>query len=79
MKSTRTNKDINLIKQKYLQLNGKSLEQDLSSDLSGDLQTVILTLASAFRSENPTPNQAQCLQKADQLYKAGEKRLGTDE
>ena len=77
--STRTNKDINLIKQKYLQLNGKSLEQDLSSDLSGDLQTVMLTLVSAFRSENPTPNQAQCQQKADQLYKAGEKRLGTDE
>jgi len=77
--ATRSNKDINLIKQKYLQLYGKTLEQDLSSDLSGDLKTVMLTLASAFRSENPQPNQAECEQKVERLYKAGEKRMGTDE
>ena len=76
---TRSNKDINLIKQKYLELYGKTLEQDLASDLSGDLKTVMLTLASAFRSENPNPDPAQCQQKADRLYKAGEKRMGTDE
>ena len=77
--STRTNKDINLIKQKYIQIYGKTLEEDLASDLSGDLKTVMLTLASAFRSENVNPNQAECQQKADQLYKSGEKRVGTDE
>ena len=77
--ATRSNKDITLIKQKYLQMYGKPLEQDLSSDLSGDLKTVMLTLASAFRSENPNPNQTECQKKADQLFKAGEKRLGTDE
>ena len=77
--STRTNKDINLIKKRYIQMYGKTLEEDLSSDLSGDLKTVMLTLSSAFRSENLNPNQAECQQKADQLYKAGEKRLGTDE
>ena len=77
--ATRSNSDITLIKQKYLQMYGKTLEQDLSSDLSGDLKTVMLTLASGFRSENPNPNQAECQEKADRLYKAGEKRLGTDE
>ena len=77
--ATRSNKDITSIKQKYLQMYGKPLEQDLASDLSGDLKTVMLTLASAFRSENANPNQAECQKKADQLFKAGEKRLGTDE
>ena len=50
--STRSNKVIGLIKKRYLELYGRTLEQDLSSDLSGDLRTVMLTLASAFRSEN---------------------------
>jgi annexin A7/11 len=77
--ATRSNKDITSIKQKYLQMYGKPLEQDLASDLSGDLKTVMLTLSSAFRSENANPNQAECQKKADQLFKAGEKRLGTDE
>jgi annexin A7/11 len=77
--ATRTNNDINLIKKRYLEMYNKTLEQDLSSDLSGDLKTVMLTLASAFRSQNGNPNQAECQQKADELYKAGEKRMGTDE
>ena len=77
--ATRPNYYINDIKQKYLKLYGKTLEQDLSSDLSGDLKKVMLTLSSAFRSENINPNEADCLDKAEQLYKAGEKRLGTNE
>ena len=77
--ATRPNYYINDIKKKYLQLYGKSLEQDLISELSGDLKTVMLTLASAFRSQNPMPNQAECQTKAEKLYKAGEKRLGTYE
>jgi len=77
--ATRSNYYISQIKKKYLELYGKSLEQELSSELSGDLKTVMLTLASAFRSENPMPNQAECQAKAEKLYKAGEKRLGTDE
>ena len=77
--STRSNKVITLIKKRYIELYGKTLEQDLSSDLSGDLKTVMLTLASGFRSENSCPNQAECEQKAEKLYKAGENRAGTDE
>jgi annexin A7/11 len=76
---TRTNKEINEIKQKYARLYSKSLDQQLSSELSGDLKKVMLTLASATRSENPNPDKGECLDKADRLYKAGEKRLGTDE
>ena len=57
----------------------KTLEEDLAGDLSGDLKTVMMTLSSGFRSENLIPNQAECESKVEQLYKAGEKRLGTDE
>ena len=35
---------------------GDNLEQELASELSGDLKKVMLTLASAFRSENPNPD-----------------------
>ena len=77
--ATRNNTDINSIKQKYIQLYGKTLEEDLSSELSGDLKTVMLTLSSGCRSQNLNPSQSECKSKADQLYKAGEKRLGTDE
>ena len=77
--ATRPNYYINEIKRKYLKMHGKSLEQDLTSDLSGDLKKVMLTLASAFRSENQNPDRAECHDKAEQLYKAGEKRLGTNE
>ena len=77
--ATRPNYYINEIKKKYQIMHGKSLAEDLSSDLSGDLKKVMLTLASAFRSENPNPDRAECNDKAEQLYKAGEKRLGTNE
>ena len=77
--ATRSNEYITKMKKRYLEMYGKTLEQDLMGDLSGDLKTVMLTLASAFRSENLIPNQAQCQEKAEKLYKAGEKRLGTDE
>ena len=77
--STRNNQYISLIKQRYQELFGKSLESELSSELSGDLKKVMLTLSSGTRSENLHPNEAECEAKAEKLYKAGEKRWGTDE
>ena len=77
--ATRPNYYINQIKQRYAILYGKALESHLSSELSGDLKKVMLTLASATRSENPTADITDCTNKVDRLYKAGEKRLGTDE
>jgi annexin A7/11 len=77
--ATRSNEYINQMKKRYLEMYGKTLEQDLTGDLSGDLKTVMMTLASAFRSENLIPNPTDCQEKAEKLYKAGEKRLGTDE
>ena len=38
-----------------------------------------MTLLTASRSENPDANITDCTEKVDRLYKAGEKRWGTDE
>ena len=77
--ATRPNYYINQIKDRYKVLYKKTLEQELSSELSGDLKKVMLTLASALRSTNVNADQNDCNNKVEQLYKAGEKRLGTDE
>jgi len=77
--STRNNQYISLIKQRYQELYKKSLEHELSSELSGDLKKVMLTLSSGTRSENLNPKKEECEAIAEKLYKAGEKRWGTDE
>jgi annexin A7/11 len=77
--STRPNYYINQIKQKYQMLYNKSLEQRLNQELSGDLKKVMLTLISGRRGENQMPNQNDCMNKAQQLYKAGEGKIGTNE
>ena len=77
--ASRPNYYINQIKQKYRLLYSKTLEEHLSSELSGDLKKVMLTLTSAFRSTNTNADITDCTNKVEQLYKAGEKRLGTDE
>ena len=77
--STRPNYYINQIKQKYEILYKKSLEQRISQELSGDLKKVMLTLLNGRRGENQMPNQNDCMNKAQQLYKAGEGKIGTNE
>ena len=77
--TTRNNQYISLIKKRYQEIYGKSLESELSSELSGDLKKVMLTLSSGTRSENLNPKAEECEVLAEKLYKAGEKRWGTDE
>ena len=76
---TRSKSYINQIKEKYIKLFGKSLYEELSSKLSGDIKTVILTIFLGARSENKNPDKKDCEEKADQLYSAGEKIIGTNE
>ena len=75
---THSNYYINQLKERYLQLFGKNLEQVLSKELNGDLKNIILTLCAAKRSENNNPNGKECEEKAEKLYKIGKKN-GTDE
>ena len=62
-------------KEKY----NRDLEKDVKSETSGTLRKLLIALLQCSRSTNTTPNQAQCAQIAQEIYGAGEKKLGTDE
>lgn len=49
------------------------------SETSGNLRKILTSLLQCQRSENSVPNDAECRQVAEELYKAGEAKLGTDE
>ena len=62
-------------KEKY----NRDLENDVKSETSGTLRKLLIALLQCSRSTNTTPNQAQCAQIAQEIYTAGEKKVGTDE
>ena len=62
-------------KEKY----NRDLEKDVKSETSGTLRKLLIALLQCSRSVNTNPNQAQCAQIAQEIYQAGEKKLGTDE
>ena len=70
---------IQQLHKKYREIFGKELVSDIMNDLGGDLRKVILAIVQGARSENLSPNQDVCRKKAEDLFKAGENRLGTDE
>lgn len=59
---------------------GHSLEKDVSGDTSGDFKALLLAVLECKR-QDPTTHVNPLLAEADAkaLYKAGEKRMGTDE
>ena len=70
---------IQQLHKKYREIFGKELVSDIMNDLGGDLRKVILAIVQGARSENLSPNQDVCRKKAEDLFKAGENRLGTNE
>ena len=77
--SSRSNKDVIALRDAYKRLYEKDLEQDISGDTSGDFQRLLISLLTGGRSENEPVDPQRAAQDAQVLYKAGEKRLGTDE
>ncbi|XP_076063063.1 annexin B9-like [Oratosquilla oratoria] len=66
------------IKNAYYHLYHKKLEQDIMGDTSGDFKRLLVSMCAGGRDEhNCDPNLAPTL--AQQLYKAGEAKMGTDE
>ena len=57
----------------------RNLENDVKSETTGTLRTLLVSLLQCSRGTNPNPNPAQCAQIANEIYKAGEGKLGTDE
>jgi len=59
---------------------GKSLEDWVTKDTSGDYRKYLLALVAGNREDNSLPlDQERIARDADALYKAGEAKLGTDE
>ena len=64
---------------KFKEKFNRDLEADVKSETSGTLRKLLIALLQCSRSVNTNPNQAQCAQIAQEIYQAGEKKLGTDE
>ncbi|XAR65127.1 hypothetical protein NMG60_11009106 [Bertholletia excelsa] len=76
---SRTPSMIQQMKQVYHALFGVYLEHDIESRSSGDHKKLLLAYVGTPRCEGPEVDRVMVENDAKILYKAGEKRLGTDE
>ena len=67
------------IKDKFNEKYKRDLEADVKSETSGTLRKLLIALLQCNRSTNTMHDPAQCAAIADEIYKAGEAKLGTDE
>ncbi|KAL3340449.1 hypothetical protein AABB24_028872 [Solanum stoloniferum] len=76
---SRTPSQIVHFKQLYHSMNGIYLEHDIELHASGDHKKLLLAYVTTMRYEGPEVDRASVDHDAKALYKAGEKKLGTDE
>ncbi|KAJ6812724.1 annexin D5 [Iris pallida] len=76
---SRTPTQIQIIKQTYLAKFGAYLEHDIQYQTSGDHQKLLLSFIGIVRYEGLEVDPTIVAKDAKDLYKAGEKKLGTDE
>uniref|UniRef100_A0AC35TTD8 Annexin n=1 Tax=Rhabditophanes sp. KR3021 TaxID=114890 RepID=A0AC35TTD8_9BILA len=76
---TRTRAQIAELKMVYKNLYKTELERDLIGDTSSWFQRILVALCAGNRDESGFTDPLKANQDARNLYKAGEKRLGTDE
>ena len=67
------------IKQKFKEKYGKDLISEVKSETSGDYKTTLIALLETERSNNKNPDLDKCKEIAEELYKAGEGIIGTNE
>ncbi|CAI5446737.1 unnamed protein product [Caenorhabditis angaria] len=77
--TSRTNQQIQEIKQAYQALYRRDLERDLIGETSGHFKRLLISLCAGGRDESNYVDGLRANQDARKLYQAGEKRLGTDE
>ena len=70
---------INQIKEKFQEKYGKDLVAEIKSETSGDYQKIVLKLLEGDRAQDGKADVEKCSGIADELYKAGEGKIGTDE
>ncbi|KAL3502122.1 hypothetical protein ACH5RR_036571 [Cinchona calisaya] len=76
---SRTSSQIQHVKQIYYSLFGCYMEHDIEHQASGDHKKLLLAYITTSRYEGPEIDRAMVEHDAKALYKAGEKKLGTDE
>ncbi|KAK7314688.1 hypothetical protein VNO77_33215 [Canavalia gladiata] len=77
---SRTPSQLQYLKQIYYSMFGVYLEQDIQTNINpGDHQKILLAYISTPRQEGLQVNREIAQKDAKVLYKAGEKKLGTDE
>ncbi|XP_009779852.1 annexin D5-like [Nicotiana tabacum] len=76
---SRTPSQIQYFKQLYHSMFGVYLEQDIEFQAYDDHKQLLLAYARTMRYEGPEVDRASVEHDAKALYKAGEKKLGTDE
>lgn len=77
--ASRSNRQIKALSEAYLAETGRSMIDDLRSEVSGDYGKALLILAEGKRDESVTVDSAKAKADAKALYEAGEKKWGTDE
>ena len=75
----RTPKRLEQIKVKYQEKYGENLIEKLKKETSGGYQKIIINLLEGNRNQNDKPDLETCSNIADEIYKAGEGNIGTNE
>ena len=70
---------LNKVKEKFKEKYNKDLIPEIKSETSGDFQKCVLLLLEKARNKNSSPDLETCQKIAEELYNAGEKKIGTDE
>lgn len=76
---TNTNAEIKEIKECYKEMWQRDLEKDIVSETSGHFKRLLVAAVQGNRNETTKVDMAKAKKEAEDLYKAGEKRWGTDE
>ncbi|CAE45742.1 Annexin [Caenorhabditis elegans] len=77
--TSRTNAQIQQVRDAYKMLFKKDLERDLIGETSGHFKRLLVSLCAGGRDESSQTDGLRANQDARRLLQAGEKRLGTDE
>lgn len=76
---SRSNAEIQKIKEEYKTYYKRDLEKDCVSETSGHFKRLLVSMCQANRDESGTVDLAKAQKEAQDLYQAGEKKWGTDE
>ena len=77
--SSRNPAQLRAIKAKYNEKYKRNLEDDIKKETHGTLEHLLISLLQGNRSTNTQPNVNQMAAIAQEIFQAGEAKLGTDE